>query len=305
MERYRLLWETGGTVEARCCVHDKIKILDLTVSRVMVGGRRLVFGVGRDITKRVRVEEEKRKLEEQLRQKQKMEAVGLLAGGVAHQFNNMMTVIQGNAELAQMEVGADHPIYGDLSAIHKAARRAAKLTQQLLALGRRQMLRPKVLDVNELIRDFGATLQDVVGEKIELHLVLGAGVGTVMADPQAVQEVLINLALNATDAMPEGGRLQVETAAVTVDEAYSAIHPEAAAGEYVRLSVSDTGVGMDEATRERLFEPFFTTKGVGEGTGLGLAVVYGIVKQHDGWIEVESKVGVGTEFVVYLARGEV
>jgi len=264
-----------------------------------------LLGVAVDITERKWAAEERVTLEERLRQKQKLEAVGQLAGGVAHEFNNMMTVIQGNTELAQMEVDADHPIYGELSAIHRAARRAAKLTQQLLALGRRQMLLPRVLDVNELIRDFGAPLQDVVGERVELHLVLGVGVGTMMADPQAVQEVLINLALNATDAMPEGGRLRVETAAVTVDEAYGVIHPEAAPGEYVRLSVSDTGVGMDEATRERLFEPFFTTKGVGKGTGLGLAAVYGIVRQHGGWIEVESKVGAGTKFVVYLARGEV
>lgn len=260
-----------------------------------------VLGVAVDITERKRAEAERGRLEEQLRQKQKLEVVGQLAGGVAHEFNNMMTVIQGNTELAQKEVGADHSIYGELSAVRRAARRVTKLTQQLLALGRRQILLPRVLDVNALVRDFCAMLQDLVGETIEVHLLLGVGVGTIMADPQVVRDVLVNLALNATDAMPEGGRLQVETAVVTVSEA----HPEAAAGEYLRLSVSDTGVGMDEATRERLFEPFFTTKDVGEGTGLGLAAVYGIVKQHGGWIEVESEVGVGTKFLMYLARGEV
>ncbi len=253
-----------------------------------------------DITARKRAEEEREKLEAQLRQAQKMETVGLLAGGVAHEFNNMLTVIQGNAELSLAQLDPSHRLYKGLQAIQRTAKRAAILTRELLAFSRRQILQPQALDLNTLVAASSRMLGRIIGEQIELQVTLASQIGPVFADESALEQVLMNLALNARDAMPEGGTLRIETAPVTFDQAYCSLHPEARVGEYVRLTVADTGLGMDEATQAHLFEPFFTTKEVGKGTGLGLAMVYGIVKQHEGLIEVQSQVGQGTRFDIYL-----
>jgi len=253
-----------------------------------------------DITERKRAEEERRQLEAQLRQAQKMEAVGLLTGGVAHEFNNLLTVMQGNAELGLAQVEPGHALHKELSVIQRTAKRAAKLTRQLLAFSRRQVLEPQILDLNRLVTDFSEMLGLIIGEDIEVQVKVAPELRTVFADANAVEQVLMNLALNARDAMPEGGTLTLKTAQVTLDGEYRRSHPDVKAGDYVRVTVVDTGVGMDEATQERLFEPFFTTKEPGKGTGLGLAMVYGIVKQHDGLIDVHSQLGEGTRFEVYF-----
>ena len=209
---------------------------------------------------------------------------------MAHEFNNLLTVILGNTEIGMSELEPGHAVRAELAAIQRSARRAADLTQQLLAFSRRQVLQLRALDANELIRSFARMLQRMIGEHIELQLSLAPELDEVLGDGPAVEQVLMNLALNARDAMPEAG----------TDGGYCKTHAEAKAGEYVRIGVLDSGKGMDQETREHIFEPFFTTKEVGEGTGLGLAVAYGIVRQHGGWIEVESEVGKGTRFDVYL-----
>lgn len=253
-----------------------------------------------DLTAHKQGEEERRKLEEQLRQAQKMEAVGLLAGGVAHEFNNLLTVVQGNAELALSELPPADPLRKRFSSIYQAAQRGARLTQQLLAFSRRQILQPRPLHLNSLIRNFAEMMRRLIGADIALQLDLAPELQPVLADPNALEQVLINLAMNARDAMPEGGTLRIATAQRELDEAYCQAHSEAKAGPYVRLTVADNGMGMSEETKAHLFEPFFTTKGVGRGTGLGLPMVYGIVREHDGLIEVFSKVGQGTQFDIYL-----
>lgn len=273
----------------------------LTVAMIPDTGRSVASLL--DITDRKRAEEERQKLEAQLRQAQKMEAVGLLAGGVAHEFNNMLTVIQGNAELVLMQEEAANPLRGELLAIHRTAERAAGLTKQLLAFSRRQMLQLRPVDLNELLRGFVGMVERLIGEHIAVEMELEDGLELVQADGNALEQSLMNLALNARDAMPDGGQLRLETARVDVGEAYCETHTTAKPGGYVRVSVSDTGAGMNHETLEHLFEPFFTTKEVGEGTGLGLSMVYGVVKQHGGWIDVESEMGAGTRFEVYLPVG--
>lgn len=253
-----------------------------------------------DLTEYKKGEEEQHRLEEQLRQAQKMEAIGQLAGGVAHEFNNLLTVVLGNTELAMSELPPADPLYKRFSAIHNAAMRGARLTQQLLAYSRRQILQPRLLDVNAVVRDFVEMAGRLIGVDITLQLALAPELKLVQADPGALQHVLMNLVVNARDAMPEGGTLHIRTAQVLLDETHCQSHPEAQPGEYVRLTVADTGVGMDENTKNHLFEPFFTTKGVGKGTGLGLPMTYGIVKEHGGFIEVFSQVGEGTRIEVYL-----
>ncbi|MBM4430030.1 MAG: PAS domain S-box protein, partial [Chloroflexi bacterium] len=253
-----------------------------------------------DLTERQRTEAERAELEAQLRQSQKMEAVGLLAGGVAHEFNNLLTVIQGNVELALSQVGADAVVAKGLSAAHKAARRGAVLTERLLVFGRRQAAGRVALDVNRVVADFAEMVHRVIGVDIEFHLELADGLKPALADAGAVEQVLLNLVLNARDAMPQGGLLSLATAAVTLDAAYCHTHAGVHEGEYVRLTVTDTGQGINEEAREHLFEPFFSTKEVGKGTGLGLSVVYGLVKQHQGSIDVQSTPGQGTRFDIYL-----
>jgi PAS domain S-box-containing protein len=241
-------------------------------------------------------------LEEQFRQAQKMEAVGQLAGGVAHDFNNLLTVINGLSELAIRQMRRDDPSRELIAEVLKAGERATALIRQLLAFSRKQVLQPQVVDVNVLLGELSKMLLRLLGANIGLRLEADAALGLVKVDPSQFEQAVINLAVNARDAMPEAGRLTIETRNVELDGRYVGPHLDARPGQYVLVAVSDTGHGMDSATRARIFEPFFTTKGPGQGTGLGLAMVYGFVKQSGGHIEVESEVGRGTTFQVYLPR---
>jgi CheY-like chemotaxis protein len=233
-----------------------------------------------------------------------MEAIGQLAGGVAHDFNNILGVIVGYADLLLKDVGRDSPAARRLEQIHKAAERATALTRQLLAFSRKQILQPRVLDLNAVVGDVEAMLVRLIGASIEVVTRPAAGLGRVKADPGQLAQVILNLAVNARDAMPQGGRLVIETANDALDEAFCRLHPGSQPGPHVVLAVSDTGDGMDAQTLPRIFEPFFTTKEKGKGTGLGLSTVYGIVKQSDGYISVDSEPGRGTTFRVYLPRVE-
>ena len=250
-----------------------------------------IQGIARDISERKRAEEERARLQAQLHQAQKMESIGRLAGGVAHDFNNLLTVINGYSQLMLAKLSAGDPLRAGLAEIHSAGERAAGLTRQLLAFSRKQVLRPRVLDVNRVVEAMQPMLERLVGEDVEVRVALDAGSGTVQADPHQLEQAIMNLAVNARDAMPHGGKLRISTATVDCG---------ARAGRYVMLAVSDSGVGMDEATRQRIFEPFFTTKEAGKGTGLGLSVVQGSVEQSGGHIEVHSEPGRGTTFEIYL-----
>ncbi len=256
--------------------------LEISARVITRGGAAIVQGIARDLS-------ERRRLEAQLHQAQKMEALGRLAGCVAHDFNNLLMVVRGYVDLIGARLEAGKPPNGEIDHIRKAADSAMSLTRQLLTFARRQVFQPRVLDLNAVVADLDPTLRRLVGEDVELVTAPGARPGIVLADPGQVEQVVMNLAVNARDAMPGGGRLVIETADV--------MH----AGEpTVALVVSDTGSGMDTATQNRIFEPFFTTKDKGKGTGLGLATVYGIVQQHQGAIEVDSAIGRGTTFRIYL-----
>ncbi len=245
---------------------------------------------------------ERKKLEAQLRQAQKMEAIGQLAGGIAHDFNNALTLIKTCSELTLFDLKESDPLREKIEMILEATNRSADLAHRLLAFSRRQVMEMKVLDLNNLLKDLNKMLHRVIGEDIELVNVLAEDLGRVKVDPGQVEQVVLNLALNAKDAMPRGGKLTIETANVELDETYSRTHVDVIPGRYVMLAVSDTGIGMTPEIKNRLFEPFFTTKEKGKGTGLGLAMVYGIVKQSGGNIWVYSEAGMGTTFKVYLPR---
>jgi len=261
-----------------------------------------VQGSARDISERKRAEEALRASQLQLQQSQKLEAIGQLAGGVAHDFNNMLTAIIGYTDLSLRRVGLENPIRRNLEETKKAAERAASLVRQLLAFSRKQILEPKVLDLNDVVKDMHKMLTRLIGENIKLATRLETDLGSVKADPCQVEQIIVNLVVNARDAMPRGGRVTIETANIALDDQNASKHVSVKPGEYVMLAVSDTGSGMDQETQARIFEPFFTTKEVGKGTGLGLSTVYGIVKQSGGNIWVYSEQGLGTVFKVYLPR---
>jgi PAS domain S-box-containing protein len=271
--------------------------VEISSNPITFQGRAAVLVLANDIT-------EKKKLEAQLLQSQKMDAIGQLAGGVAHDFNNLLGVITGHTELLLKDLGAQHPGLRRAEQIQRAADRAGGLTRQLLAFSRKQVLVPEVLDLNAVLEDTEKMLRRLIGEDVQLVTVFAPGLGLVKADPGQMEQVIVNLAVNARDAMPRGGKLIIETANVDLDGSFSRTHPEVRPGSYVMLAVSDTGHGMDTDTIPRIFEPFFTTKEVGKGTGLGLSTVFGIVKQSGGHIAVYSEVGQGTSFKVYLPRIE-
>jgi two-component system, cell cycle sensor histidine kinase and response regulator CckA len=250
----------------------------------------------------VRLLEREREKEEQLRQSQKMEAVGQLAGGIAHDFNNLLTVISGYSQLSLRRLDPEEMLYRNTLEIKKAGERAAGLTRQLLAFSRKQVLQPKILNLNDVINDTNKMLGRLIGEDIEVGLFLKPGLWKVTADPGQIDQVLLNLAVNARDAMPGGGKLTIKTANVEMDSELAQEYVSVQSGPHVMMTVSDTGCGMDEATQQRIFDPFFTTKEVGKGTGLGLSTVYGIVKQSGGFISVQSEIGKGTTFKLYLPR---
>ncbi len=266
--------------------------LDVSAKRNVLPGRHLVVMV--DLT-------EQRRLEDQVRQSQKMESVGRLAGGIAHDFNNLLTAITGYTELMLRRIPAGDPLRRDASEIRVAAERATNLTRQLLAFSRRQVLQPRLLDLNTVVVEMEKMLQRLIGEDVSLETLLEPELGAVRADPGQLEQVILNLAVNARDALPLGGKLTIETTNVELEGEEADTHVGGQAGSYVLLTISDNGHGMDESTRAQLFEPFFTTKD-GEGTGLGLATVYGIVKQSDGYIWVDSEPGAGSCFRVYLPR---
>ncbi|MFZ4440901.1 MAG: PAS domain S-box protein, partial [Syntrophales bacterium] len=276
--------------------------LEVSASLVTYGNESYIQCFHRDISERKQAEGERAKLESQLQQAQKMDSVGRLAGGVAHDFNNMLGVIIGYAEIAMDKVDTGQPLHADLQEIKNAANRSADLTRQLLAFARKQVVSPKVLDINDTLGGMLKMLQRLIGEDISLAWLPCANLWPVKVDPSQLDQLLANLCLNARDAIAGVGKLTIETGNICFNEAYCTDHADFVPGEYVLLAVSDNGCGMDKETIDKIFEPFFTTKGMGKGTGLGLATVYGIVKQNNGFINVYSEPAQGTSFKIYLPR---
>jgi len=276
--------------------------VELSVSPMRSGDTFIFSAFIRDISERKLAEEKLRLSEEQLRMSQKLEAVGQLAGGVAHDFNNILTVITGYSDILMKKTAEDDPNRGKVEEIKRAAERASSLTHQLLAFSRKQVLQPKLFKLNTLVADIGKMLQRLIGEDIELAMVLTDDSAEINADPGQIEQVLMNLVVNARDAMPNGGKITIETANVEIDRAYAETHIAVQPGSYAMLAVSDNGVGMDDETKKHIFEPFYTTKEQGKGTGLGLSTVYGIVNQSGGNIWVYSEAGQGTIFKIYLPR---
>jgi signal transduction histidine kinase/CheY-like chemotaxis protein len=259
-------------------------------------------GIAADITDQKQAEAALIASEEQLRQSQKLESIGILAGGLAHDFNNMLTAINGYSELIIRKLPVDDPIRKQVEEIRKAGERSAELTRQLLAFSRRQILQPTMLDLNGVVTDTSSMLKRLLGEDITITTKLTHDLWKIKADQGQLTQVVMNLMINSRDAMPDGGAITIETANVELDREHSRTHPSSTPGPYIMLRITDTGVGMDDETRQRVFEPFFTTKPVGRGTGLGLSTVYGIVKQSGGNIWVDSEPGKGATFTIYLPQ---
>ena len=272
----------------------------MTILRDAEGRPVGILGVARDVSELIRAEKDRTRLEAELRQAQRMEAVGQLAAGVAHDFNNILTAILGNISLALRASGDDEPLSVNLNEIRSAAVRAANLTRQLLLFSHRHVMKIAPFDLNRLVQDLSKMLGRLIGEDISLTADLEPDIWTIEGDADTIQQVIMNLVVNARDAMPDGGKIAIKTENVRVDEEFCQACDEAQPGPFVRLSVRDTRVGMHATVLRRIFEPFFTTQKSGKGSGMGLAVVYGIVKQHEGWINVESAPGEGAIFQVYL-----
>ena len=280
-------------------------IFYITAQNIILPDENYIVSTVWDVTARKKAEEEHDKLQAQLLQAQKMDAIGQLAGGVAHDFNNLLTSIIGNVELALFDIDRDEPLYEILQEVKAAGEKASLLTRQLLAFSRKQILQPEVLDLNEVLPDISKMIRRIIGEDIELETVLAPDLARVEADPGQLEQVILNLAINARDAMPNGGKLVIETANADLDQSYSQSHGRLVSpGPYVLLAISDTGAGISPEIQSQVFEPFFTTKEKGKGTGLGLSTVYGIVKQSSGYIWVYSEIGAGTTFKMYLPRVE-
>ncbi len=300
-EFYGDLWQTirsGGVFRGILANRKKtgeIFFVEKTIAPVRDEQDRITHFISND-----RDISERRRLEAQLQQAQKMDAIGKLAGGVAHDFNNLLLVISANAELALDALENDHPLRRHLQEVLAASRRAADLTRQLLAFSRKQMQVLQLLDINAVIQQISKMLPRLIGEDIELTVLPGSNLGSVKADPVQIEQIIMNLAINARDAMPGGGKLTIETSVVTLDGSYSQHNAIVPPGEYVLLAVTDTGYGISPEHIDHVFEPFYTTKAEGKGTGLGLATVYGIVKQNRGFVWVYSEIDVGTTFKIYF-----
>jgi two-component system cell cycle sensor histidine kinase/response regulator CckA len=299
--------ETGSIRNFQCNALKKDGTqcpVELSASLIVdKGGKpRALMAVLRDITERKRAEMEMTGLQEQLHQSQRMEAIGHLAGDIAHDFGSLLSIIKGYTNFSLHTLKKDDPLQENIKEIQKAAERATALVRQLLNFSRRQVMEMKVLDLNTLLKDLGQMLHQVISEDIELVMRLAENLGKVKVDPKNIEQVILNLVVNARDAMPSGGELFIETVNVELDEEHARTHIPTKPGLYVMLSVSDTGDGMTSEVRERIFEPFFTTKEKGKGTGLGLSTVYRLIKQSRGNIWVYSKPGKGTRFEIYLPR---
>jgi nitrogen-specific signal transduction histidine kinase len=276
-------------------VHKNGSVVPLAWTGVWSEPEQQHFFIGRDMTERL-------KLEAQLRQAQKMEAIGQLTGGVAHDFNNILTVIAGSADVLLSALQHDPKLHGIAKSIDEAAERGAQLTQRMLAFARKQALQSRTLDLNEIVERMGAMLQRTLGEDIAVRISTTRGLWPAVADPSQLEDAILNLAVNARDAMPNGGRIVIETANVHLDDAYAAANVEVTPGDYAAVVITDSGTGMPQEVVERAFDPFFTTKDVGKGTGLGLSMVYGFVKQSRGHVKIYTELGHGTSIRIYLPR---
>jgi PAS domain S-box-containing protein len=300
LRRDQPLWVSGGVAETEYLVHGSTKTLELTLTPLKLRDRAVVVGVGRDITDRRQSEIERKLLENQLIQAQKMEAVGTLAGGISHDFNNLLQGILGYTQILLIDRNPDDADYARLKEVERAALRASELTQQLLTFSRKVESKVRPVDLNQQVREIHRILERTIPKMIDIEMSLHEDLYTINADPAQLEQIVMNLCLNARDAMPDGGRLVLETRNATLNESYCKRHMDCLPGEYVLLSISDNGCGMDAETLQRVFEPFYTTKRIGKGTGLGLSMVYGIIKSHRGHVVCKSEPGEGTRFEIYF-----